>query len=337
MTSSHGRRVPPKARGPRPDPAGQSGAEPGATGEAGPAPGPDSSAAGAGRPPTRAQNRAAKRSTGVRAKNVRRGPVQARRQTNLAAIGLVAGLVVIAAAVFAFGNPFGAPAPTASLPASAGAVVTYGDGTCPTSQPAALPAGQSKLVTIGTDLGEIVVRVDGALSPIAAGNFVALAECQYYDGVVFHRTPTLSDGTPFVIQGGDPAGTGSGDGPGYTIQDEPVTATYKRGTVAMARTSQPNSQGSQFFIVLDDKSAEPLASANTYAIFGEVVSGMEVADAIFQASGGQELPTSPIAMTTVTVADAPPPTASPAAGSPGASPAPSEAASPAAASPASTP
>jgi len=183
-------------------------------------------------------------------------------------------------------------------------VASHGDGTCPTSQPAALPAGEIKLVTIKTSLGDIVIRVDGALSPIAAGNFVALAECHFYDGIVFHRTPKLQDGTPFVIQGGDPAGDGSG-GPGYTIADEPVTATYKRGTVAMARTQAPNSQGSQFFIVLDDKSADPLVSANTYAIFGEVVSGMEVADAIYQASGGQELPTSPIAMISVTVTDAP--------------------------------
>jgi len=142
------------------------------------------------------------------------------------------------------------------------------------------------------------------LSPIAAGNFVALAECKFYDGVVFHRTAALQSGTPFVIQGGDPTGTGGG-GPGYTITDEPVATAYKRGTVAMARSSQPNSQGSQFFIVLSDESGPILQSANNYAIFGNVVSGMEVADAIFQASGGVELPTDPIAMTSVTVSDVP--------------------------------
>src|SRR4029079_8218993 len=92
----------------------------------------------------------------------------------------------------------------------------------------------------------------------------------------------------------------------YSIQDEPVTTTYRRGTVAMARTSQPNSQGSQVFIVLDDKDGTVLSSANTYAIFGEVVQGMDVADAIFQASNGEETPTDPVTMNTVTVSDTPP-------------------------------
>jgi peptidyl-prolyl cis-trans isomerase B (cyclophilin B) len=299
-----GRRVPPKSRAPRPTglPADNLDA-----GEAAVPSGP--------RPGTRAANRAAKRASGVRPKHVR-GQTRARgrRQSNTVIIALAIGAVVIGAAVVALGNPFGTPAPSPSASAGAvGSAAVYGDGTCPTSQPADLPAGESRLVTIETSLGTIVIQVDGALSPIAAGNFVALAECEYYDGVVFHRTPTLDDGTPFVIQGGDPEGTGGG-GPGYTIQDEPVTATYRRGTVAMARTQQPNSQGSQFFIVLDDKSAVPLSGANTYAIFGTVVSGMEVADAIYQASAGQELPANPIAMTSVTVSDGPAPTASAAAG-----------------------
>ena len=111
---------------------------------------------------------------------------------------------------------------------------------------------------MGTQKGTIVMRLEADLSPIAAGNFVALAGCGFYDGGVFHRTAALEDGTPFVIQGGDPTGTGSG-GPGYTIQDEAVTAPYGRGVVAMARSSEPNSVGSQFFIVLDDKAAETLA------------------------------------------------------------------------------
>jgi cyclophilin family peptidyl-prolyl cis-trans isomerase/curved DNA-binding protein CbpA len=172
---------------------------------------------------------------------------------------------------------------------------------CPTAQPPAGAAGKTEVVTISTDLGDMQVTVENDLSPIAAGNFVALASCGYYDGVPFHRAATLPDGTPFVIQGGDPTGTGSG-GPGYTIQDEKVSTPYKRGTVAMARTSQPNSVGSQFFIVLDDKDAAVLASANTYQIIGSVTSGMETADAIYQAAGGQELPTNPVVMNKVTVA-----------------------------------
>jgi cyclophilin family peptidyl-prolyl cis-trans isomerase len=203
---------------------------------------------------------------------------------------VLAGLVYVAASSF-LGAPALSPLPTLG---SVGA-----DG-CPTSEPAALPAGETRTVTIETEMGDIVIAVDGSLSPIAAGNFVALADCGYYDGVVFHRTATMQDGTPFVIQGGDPTGSGSG-GPGYTIQDEPVTATYHRGTVAMARTQAANSQGSQFFIVLDDRAVTPLVGANTYAIFGEVVSGMEVADAIYQASDGVQLPDDPVVMTDVSI------------------------------------
>jgi cyclophilin family peptidyl-prolyl cis-trans isomerase len=175
-------------------------------------------------------------------------------------------------------------------------------GSCPTSQPPALPAGETRTVTLTTPKGTIVIKVEADLSPIAAGNFVALASCGFYDGTDFHRTPTLEDGTPFVIQGGDPEGTGSG-GPGYTIKDEPVTTPYKRGTVAMARTTAPDSVGSQFFIVLDDRDGAILGDANTYQIIGNVTSGMDTADAIYAASGGAELPDDPIPVTTATVAN----------------------------------
>ncbi len=166
---------------------------------------------------------------------------------------------------------------------------------CPTSEPAPLASGQTRTVTLTTDKGAIVIRIEADLSPIAAGNFVALAACHFYDGVVFHRVVP-----GFVIQGGDPTGTGRG-GPGYTIRDEPVTATYARGVVAMARTSAPHSVGSQFFVVLSDDARASLQQANTYQIIGHVTSGMEVADAI-AAAADAELPTHPIAMTSVTVA-----------------------------------
>jgi cyclophilin family peptidyl-prolyl cis-trans isomerase len=231
-----------------------------------------------------------------------------RRRSNTGLYLLAGVAVAIGAAVLLLGNPFGAPTPSPSAVATLGSVV--GDGTCPTAQPAPLAAGQTRTVTIKTAKGDIVLKIDGSLSPIAAGNFVALVTFHFYDGSVFHRTPTLQDGTPFVIQGGAPKpGTAE---IAYTIADEQVTTTYRRGTLAMARSQLPNSQSSQFFIVLDDKSAPPLASANTYAIFGEVISGMEVADAIFQASAGAELPSNPVVMTEVTVAAGPAATASPA-------------------------
>ena len=183
--------------------------------------------------------------------------------------------------------------PAASPPSSAS---TGGNGTCPTAQPAPLAAGETRTVTITTELGSMTIGIEADLSPIAAGNFVALADCGFYDGVVFHRV--VPD---FVIQGGDPSGTGSG-GPGYTIQDEPVNTLYSRGTVAMARTPAPNSVGSQFFIVLDDSARASLESANTYQIIGTVTEGMETADRIAGAADAQ-LPSDPVVMTDVSVSN----------------------------------
>jgi cyclophilin family peptidyl-prolyl cis-trans isomerase len=194
----------------------------------------------------------------------------------------------------------GAASPAAG--ASGSTAPGTGNGACPTTQPDPLPAGQIRTVTLTTPKGNMAIKVEADLSPIAAGNFVALASCGYYDGTVFHRTATLQDGTPFVIQGGDPTGTGTG-GPGYTIKDEPVKTDYKRGTVAMARTADPDSVGSQFFIVLDDKDGEVLKAYNTYQIIGNVTSGMERADAIYAASGGKEQPANPIPITTARVAN----------------------------------
>ncbi len=214
---------------------------------------------------------------------------------------LAVGVVVVALALLAGVFVLGGGLETAAAQPTPGPVDSGLTGACPTSQPPALAAGQTRTVTIQTSLGSIVIKVDGSLSPIAAGNFVALAQCGFYDGLVFHRTAAMQDGTPFVIQGGDPNGDGTG-GPGYTIQDEKVTGTYKRGTVAMARTQQPNSQGSQFFIVLSDSAGPVLASANPgYAILGEVTSGMDVADSIFKASNGAETPANPISMDSVAV------------------------------------
>ena len=291
-----------------------------ATGASGAPPAGASFGSRALRPGSRAQNRAAKRAASPRPK-----PRPQRRNSNAGLIGVLAAAVVIGVAAIALANPFGSPGASASASPGASAtlgVSPYGDGTCPTKQPAVLAVGQKRTVTIETSLGNIILEVDGSLSPIAAGNFVALAECEYYDGLKFHRTAALQDGTPFVIQGGDPKGDGTG-GPGYTIADEPIKTTYRRGTLAMARSSAPNSQGSQFFIVLDDKAVGPLASVNTYAIFGSVVSGMEVADAIFKASNGAETPASPIVMTSVTVAGAP--AASPSVAPSGGTPAPTTA------------
>ncbi len=225
-----------------------------------------------------------------------------RRSTHSAA--LLAALAIVALGCTSGGGA----SPSAASSAAAPSTVVEGNdpGTCPTSQPAPLGAGETRTVTIVTDLGAIAITVKADLSPIAAGNFVALATCGWYDSVVFHRVVP-----GFVIQGGDgengrspeisPAMVGTG-GPGYTIKDETVTTQYARGIVAMARTAQPDSVGSQFFIVLDDKAREALESANTYQIIGSVTTGMDVADAI-AAAADAEIPTKPVVMTDVSVSN----------------------------------
>jgi peptidyl-prolyl cis-trans isomerase B (cyclophilin B) len=282
-----------------------------------------------GRPESRSAHRAAKRAaTGRPPAGTPRRPARS-SGTNWAVVGLAGAAVIVGAAVIAFGNPFGTPTPSGSAAASgAASPASYGDGTCPTSQPASLAAGEKRSVTMETELGAIVIEVDGSRAPIATGNFVALVECEYYDGVGFHR---LVPG--FVIQGGDPDGTGSGPGPGYSIQDDPLVGSYRRGTVAMARTSQPNSQGSQFFIVLSDDADEALKqAAYPYAILGEVTSGMDVVDAIAampNAGGDSNAALDPVVMTLVTVSTGTPPSASPAAStSPSSSTAPITSAAP---------
>ena len=343
MSSSRrrGRRVPPK-HGARPLPplpttgagtaaspgaAGGIEASSGATsGSAFGATGP--AATGLGRMTTRSQNRAAKRAaTGVRPKAVRgRTSARSNRGFSPLVLGLAVAAIVVVAGVLVLGNPFGAPSPSASGEATQGAAASHGDGTCPTSQPASLAAGDARMVTIQTDKGTIVMQIDGARAPIATGNFVALVACHFYDGITFHR---LVPG--FVIQGGDPAGDGSG-GPGYTIKDDPLNGTYKRGTVAMARTGNPDSQGSQFFIVLSDDANAALTDPSIkypYAILGEVAAGMDVVDTIAAMpnsgdnSGNAAI--NPVVMTSVTVTTAASPTASPAAT---ASPAPGPTSSP---------
>ena len=123
-----------------------------------------------------------------------------------------------------------------------------------------MAGGETRVVTIETEKGPIEITVEADLAPLAAANFVALAECGYYDGVVFHRVIP-----GFVIQGGDPTGTGTG-GPGYEFEDDPVDVPYVRGTVAMANAG-PDTNGSQFFIVLDDEGGAGLDPL--YSVFGQ--------------------------------------------------------------------
>ncbi len=146
--------------------------------------------------------------------------------------------------------------------------------------------------TIGTTKGDIEVEIftDGA--PKAANNFLDLAEKGFYDGVIFHR---IVPG--FVIQGGDPTGTGRG-GPGYQFEDEPVVGEYVRGALAMANAG-PNTNGSQFFICLEDLTGR---LPKQYTLFGQVTRGLDVVDAIAAGpTGAGDRPVDPVAMTAISV------------------------------------
>jgi cyclophilin family peptidyl-prolyl cis-trans isomerase len=125
-------------------------------------------------------------------------------------------------------------------------------------------------VTIATDKGDIVMLIDASLAPNTVNNFVVQARQGFYDGLTFHRVVP-----GFVIQGGDPDGTGRG-GPGYRFADEPVRGAYTLGAVAMANAG-PDTNGSQFFICIEDcqDKLQPL-----YNLFGYVTAGIEVTQAI---------------------------------------------------------
>ncbi|MBS3065596.1 peptidylprolyl isomerase [Candidatus Pacearchaeota archaeon] len=131
-------------------------------------------------------------------------------------------------------------------------------------------------VTLHTNLGDITLELSKDM-PITAGNFEKLAKSGFYNGVIFHRV--ISD---FMIQGGDPTGTGMGD-PGYNIEDE-FTANNRndRGTISMAN-SGPDTGGSQFFINLINNNFLD----QKHPVFGKVISGMDIVDKIAQVETDQ--------------------------------------------------
>jgi cyclophilin family peptidyl-prolyl cis-trans isomerase len=128
---------------------------------------------------------------------------------------------------------------------------------------------KSYSATLHTNHGDVEISFDAENSPQTVNNFVFLARDGFYNGVIFHRVIS-----GFMVQGGDPTGTGRG-GPGYKFRDElEGPGNYSRGAVAMAN-SGPNTNGSQFFIMHND-----YGLPHSYSIFGKVTKGMDVVDAI---------------------------------------------------------
>ena len=167
-----------------------------------------------------------------------------------------------------------------------------------TQKSAELQTNQNKMhiVTLKTNFGEIQFETYDADAPKTVNNFITLAEKGFYNNLIFHRVIK-----GFMIQGGDPKGNGTG-GPDYQFEDElnpsaeSYKTGYKKGVVAMANAG-PNTNGSQFFIMLADY---PLP--NNYTIFGKVINGQEVIDAIGNTrTGPNDKPVKPVIMEKVTV------------------------------------
>jgi cyclophilin family peptidyl-prolyl cis-trans isomerase len=143
--------------------------------------------------------------------------------------------------------------------------------------------------TLKTSVGNIVIELNKDTKE-TTNNFVFLAQKKFYDGVIFHRVIS-----GFMIQGGDPTGTGMG-GPGYKFADEPFKGEYKRGVVAMANAG-PNTNGSQFFIMHADYPLPP-----SYVIFGKVSEGMDTVDKIAAGkTGPSDRPVNPVVIETVEI------------------------------------
>ena len=148
---------------------------------------------------------------------------------------------------------------------------TSGSGAARPGKYQAAPArtidtARSYAATMVTSKGTIALSLDAKAAPVTVNNFVFLARERYYDGLTFHRVEKA-----FVIQGGDPSGDGTG-GPGYTIPDEDSGLLHADGALAMAKSSAPDSAGSQFYITL---AAQPSLDGN-YTVFGRVTGGRDV-------------------------------------------------------------
>jgi cyclophilin family peptidyl-prolyl cis-trans isomerase len=151
---------------------------------------------------------------------------------------------------------------------------------------------KSYAATLHTNHGDVTIEFRAAEAPQTVNNFLFLAREGFYDGVIFHRVVP-----GFVVQGGDPTGTGTG-GPGYRFRDElEGDGRYGRGVVAMANAG-PNTNGSQFFVCLED-----VGLPHAYSIFGDVTAGMEAVDAIAALPRAGEKPTADAVIERVTTTE----------------------------------
>jgi peptidyl-prolyl cis-trans isomerase B (cyclophilin B) len=201
-------------------------------------------------------------------------------------------------------SPSASAAPAAANPCPKPTVKPAAPKSWKTAPPKTLAQGKTWDLTLATTCGKVTIQLDGAKAPQAVSSAIFLSRNHFWDGSPCHRLTGQQDGI-FVLQCGDPTGTGTG-GPGYSfgpVENAPATGVYPAGTVAMARASSPDSNGSQFFIVYKDTSLP----APGYTIMGKVVSGLDVVQKV--AAGGVSTqsppaPARPISIVSTTVAPA---------------------------------
>jgi peptidyl-prolyl cis-trans isomerase B (cyclophilin B) len=245
------------------------------------------------------------------------------RRNALVAGGTVVAVLAIVLGVVAFTGRSGKPAPAAAStasptasPSASSASAAANPCPAPTVKPPAQPAtfksappkslagGRAWKLTLVTTCGTITARLDGAKAPQATASAIFLTRQKFWAGTPCHRVTT--EGI-YVLQCGDPTGSGSG-GPGYSfgpVENAPRNGVYPAGTLAMARASSPDSNGSQFFIVY--KQSTLPTDGGGYTVFGKVTSGLDVVQKV--AAGGAQpagdgAPVRKISIVSATVAPA---------------------------------
>ena len=226
---------------------------------------------------------------------------RARRRRRQVAVGSVLGVVALvgAVALVVTTTRGGDAAPEATPTPSAEPTTTPDAREVPD---AGLAEGRAWTAAVATTQGPLTFELDGAAAPQAVASFVTLAQEGFFDGTDCHRLKT--EGI-YVLQCGDPTGTGTG-GPGYSfgpIENAPADDVYPAGTVAMARTSgDAESMGSQFFLVYED-SQIPADAAGGYTVMGRITSGMDVLEGVADAGvvEGTETPATQVTIEGVEV------------------------------------
>jgi peptidyl-prolyl cis-trans isomerase B (cyclophilin B) len=228
--------------------------------------------------------------------------IKRKRTQQIIAVAVVAALIIGSAAFWALNQRGSTPTANAETPVPAiceDPLTPRVDDVSWPSPPALRTFSEAPTITLATNCGDIVIQTLPELAPETVSSAVFLAESGFYDATACHRLTTAGI---FVLQCGDPAGDGTG-GPGYTVPDENFPAdspnNYPAGTVAMANAG-PGTSGSQFFLVYQDTTL-PAA----YTIWGTIVSGLDVVEAV-AAAGGREgaadgPPAQPIVINSATV------------------------------------